>query len=438
MKITINHLFARFSALIFTVLVAFSSHAETSVIDEIAAIVNDEIILKSDLSKRVRTLKTQLTSDGVPLPDDERLTKDVLERMVLDSLQLQIAKKLNISISDDILNETIASMAQKNGISVQNFIQKLNSENINYSRFRSDLSAELLLQRVQQSQVSRRVSISPSDVERFKKAQSTNNDTQYQIAHILLEYGSDADEATRAAIKEKALQMRTDAATQDFAILAQQHSSASSAINGGDLGWRTAAELPSIFKAVTPSMNIGDISEPIETLSGVHIVKLINKISDDVPTTFITEHFTRHILLKTESLSESEKASRKVELEALRNQIINSNNNDRFTELAQKFSDDIGSGAQGGELGWAREGQMVTTFEDVMTSIKLNTVSPVFESQFGWHILEVTERKQTDVTSQVEDNKIRQQIYQQRYQEALQSWLRQLRSDAYVDIKLNS
>ncbi len=401
--------------------------AQTQILDSVVAIVEDDVIMASELRRRLALVQQSLERSGRETPPQDVLVRETLDRLILESIQLQMGQRAGVRISDAQLNDSISRIAARNNMNLEQFRNKLESDGRSYQAMREDVRREFVIQRVQQGNVNQKVQITDEEVENFLQSEEGRKLTaeEYHLVHALLavsgEPGSAEDRA--AAEQVNALYTRIAAGESFDEVL----SGSGLPIQGGDLGWRSRENLPSLFADVAPSLRIGETSAPIRSASGYHLVFLVEKRGGEM---MVQQTKVRHILLKPSAIRSSEE-TRDLARE-LREDIIGG---DDFGELAREYSEDIGSAAEGGDLGWTTPGQMVPEFENMMNSTELNTVSAPFESQFGWHILEVLERRQEDLSSMVVSNRAREMLHQRKYQEELDAWLRKIRDEAFIDIK---
>ncbi len=411
---------------------ASSAWAAAEKIDGIAAIVNDEAITQSELEAETKTVKAQLQQQQSAQPSDAVLQKQVLERLVVIHLKQQLANRNNIVIDDETLNRALSSIAQQNKMSLAQLRNIIERDGFDFNLYRENIRNEILHTRLRQRYVDNRINITSAEIDLFLKQQekSGGSEDEYQLNHILISVPEGAGADTIQAAKQRAQSILDRLAKgEDFAQLAIAESDSQQALSGGDLSWRKLGEIPSLFANAVVEMNKGDVSTLIRNPSGFHIIKLHDKRGGD--RHMVNQSHARHILIKTNELIDDNAALHKIE--ELKSRI---EQGDDFATLAKANSDDKGSAAKGGDLGWASPGQMVPAFEKVMNEIALNKVSEPFQSQFGWHILEVLERRTQDDTDQYRRNIARQQLFERKVSEEEELWLRQLRDEAYVEIRI--
>lgn len=412
----------------------FQSNAYAYVpLDRIVAIVNDDVIMQSELETKVRTIRGQLQQQGSQLPPASILERQVLDKMVQTRIQLQIAERTGIKVGDERLNRTISNIAAENQVSLSQFREILESDGYNYEKFREDIRNEITLSQLRKRQVENRIVVTEKEIDNFLANQEFQGttETEIRIAHILLALPSAATSDEIAQVRQVANQVREDLLSgADFANTAKAVSDGGNAENGGDLGWRKLEDVPSLFADYIPDMKKGDISDLIQSPSGFHIIKISDLRSDE--KNIVQQTHARHILIKPDDLITNEQAREKAE--QLKNRI---ENGDDFALLAKGNSDDPGSTIKGGDLGWQTPGALVPEFQKVMDSMEIGQVSKPFKTDFGWHILEVLERREHDNSESVKRGKARFAIKNRKLEEAMQNWARQLRDEAYVEYRLD-
>jgi len=422
---TINH---RLLVLAFTLL-ASASQAKPVLLDKVVAVVDESVIMQSELDSRVQRVISQ--NRGANLPDQQALQNQVLERLIQESIQLQMADRVGIRISDAQLNEAIERIAARNGMGLAAFRQAMEAEGVSFAIARQQIRSEMLISKVQRIRIGQSIEISDQDIDYFLSSEAGKlaSAAEYELGHILVAIPEDARASDIAAARTKADHLVTQLRNGvDFRTTAITASNGRNALKGGDLGWRKEAQLPGIFANAIPDLEIGGVSSPIKSASGFHIVKVHNKRGGS--TKLVTQSKVRHILISTNELRNAQQA------ETLIHQLYDrSRTGEDFAGLAKEFSDDPGSGSLGGDLGWVSPGDMVPEFDNTMHQTLVGGISAPFQSQFGWHVLTVEDRKQTDIGKQVQRNQVRQLLSSRRFEEELPVWLRKIRAEAYVDIK---
>jgi len=415
-------------------LLSGSASATPQLLDRIIAIVNDEAISATELAAEIETVKLQLNQQRAPIPPAEILKKQVLERLIGIHLQLQLARANNIVVDEDSLNRAIQSIAEQNRMTLRQFRNVLEADGYDFNKFREDIRREMITSRLRQRQIDNRISVSDAEIDQFLAQQqgSEQANDEYHLAHILIAVpeAASSEEIQRAKIKAQTLLEKLQQGAE-FTTLAVTESSGQQALSGGDLGWRKAGQLPTLFANLVPKMKIGEVSQPIRSPSGYHIIKLLDHRSGEQHV--ITQTHARHILLRPNALATEEEV--RAQLQALKVRI---ESGDDFGELAQAHSEDKASAINGGDLGWASPGVMVPQFEEVMAKTPINAISEPFQTQFGWHILQVLERRSYDNTEEFKRNNARRQLIERKIAEEHEIWLRRLRDEAYVEIRLDS
>ncbi len=417
---------------ILTLIATLSAQAEPVKIDGIAAVVNEEAVTLSELDNEIKTVKAQLQQQKSSQPSDAALQRQVLERLIVIHLKQQLADRNNIIIDDETLNRAISSIAKQNNISLAQLRNVIERDSFDFNLYRENIRHEILHTRLRQRYVDNRINITSAEIELFLKQQekSGGNENEYQLNHILISIPEGASAETIQTAKQRAQAILDRLAKgEPFAELAIAESDSQQALSGGDLGWRKLGEIPSLFANIVVDMKKGDVSTLIRNPSGFHIIKLNDERGGE--RHMVNQSHVRHILIKTDEVTDDNAALHKVE--ELKSRI---EQGDDFSLIAKAHSDDKGSATKGGDLGWASPGQMVPAFEKVMNDIAPNKISDPFQSPFGWHILEVLERRTQDDTDQYKRNIARQQLFERKVSEEEELWLRQLRDEAYVEIRI--
>jgi len=401
-------------------------------IDSVVAVVNDDVITRNELDDRVREVVRQLQRQNTPLPAEDVLQKQILERMITDMLQRQYAKENGVRVDDTQLNLAITRIAQQNNFpSLDAFRAKLEADGVDYQRFREEIRGEIISTRLRKREVESKLMISEKDVDDYlaNKARIGSAGEEFHLAHILVVVPEQASAAKIQAARERAEQALSKLnGGADFAQVAASISDAKDALKGGDLGWRSGDTIPPLFMNELQNMKPGQISAVLRSSSGFHILKLLEKRSASAPVV-ITQTHARHILIKTsEIMPEAEAKKRIMEIK----QRIEAGAD--FAEQAKRFSQD-GSAQQGGDLGWLSPGETVPEFEEEMNKLKPGQMG-VVQSQFGWHLIQVLERRNTDVSEQQKREQARIAIGTFKSDELFQDWLRQLRDRAFVEYRL--
>ena len=401
--------------------------AQIEVLDQVVAIVDDDIILASELQERVQGVRSTMESRGVEVPADDVLIRETLDRLILDSIQLQLANRYGVRIPDQQLDEAMTRLARQNGLTLEQFRIALEQSGQSYAAAREGLRDDLAIQRVQQGNVMRNINISEQEIDNFLTTEEGEAMTQpeYQVVQALLSIsrGEDpAEIAAKEAYVDEVLSNIQSGQPFEQAVSGTEPY----AFTGGDLGWRKLGDIPSMFADTVPTLTVGEVAK-VRSSSGFHLVYLADAVGGEQ---LVRQTDVRHILVKpTEVLNEQAAEDLVVELKA------RIEGGEDFGELARQYSDDIGSATEGGNLGWTNPGQMVPEFEATMAGTAEGSISQPFRSEFGWHILEVKARRDKDFSGEVRRNQVAGYIRDQKYQEELDAWLRKIREEAFVDIK---
>ncbi|PID42852.1 MAG: molecular chaperone SurA [Proteobacteria bacterium] len=409
---------------------AVPAHTAT-LLDQVVAIVEDGVVLQSELENRIATIVSRLKAQNTPLPDRKVMREKVLDQLILEQIQLQMARKMGLRVSDAELTDAINSIARRNGYSLKAFARAIESEGITFAQMRQQVRTEMLLGRLQQKRVAGRVRVTDSQVANFLQSAAgrSKTSTEYLLGHILLAFPASP---TTEQIEEKRKEAREIVAKirqgADFRQMAVARSDGHNALQGGVLGWRKESDLPTLATELVPAMSVGEVSDPVQTPSGFHLITVLDKKGGK--SKIVTQYLVRHLLLKENELRSLSEA--KVEIDKLYERI---REGESFAELARSFSEDPISGAEGGLLGWVGPGEMVALFESVMAETPVGVVSAPFKTPFGWHILEVSDTRQKDIGEQVQEGKAREILHRKEFDIQLQKWLREIREEAYVEIK---
>ncbi len=401
--------------------------------DRIVAVVNDEVITETEFRKQFASVLKQVRAQTERPPPEEQLRTQVLERMILAQLQFQLAEKSGIKIDDASLDRAVEGIARQNNLSMEEFRRALEREGYDYGDFRQDLRRDMSITRVRQREVENRINITEQEVDHFLTTQATqgNADAEYRLAHILIAVPEGSSPAQVSAYEKDARDtIARIKGGAEFSAVAMEKSSGQKALEGGDLGWRKLGQLPTLFAEQALAMKIGDLSPPIRSPSGFHIVKLIDKRSVKEERSVIQQALARHILVRPRSATEDYEA--KLRIERLYQRLVNGED---FAALATANSDDKASAINGGDLGWVSPNSMVPEFEEKMNEVAKGAFSKPFESRFGWHIVQVLDRRSQDNTEEMRRDKARGLLRERRIEEEYQQWLRRLRDEAFVEIR---
>ena len=401
--------------------------AQVVPLDSVIAIVDEDIILASEVGERLEQIRASAEQRGITLPDEETVLQETLDRLILESIQLQLADRYGVRVPDAQLDQSMARIAAQNGMTLEQFRDALQQTGQSYAEMRAGLRDELAIQRVQQGSVMRDISITEKEIDNFMMTEEgiALTEPEYRVVQALLPIPR-SDTAEQRTAKEDYVNgvLANILAGADFseAVSVQEPYT----FQGGDLGWRKLSDIPSMFAGIIPSLKAGDTGK-VQSSSGLHLVQLAEARGLE---RLIEQTNVRHILITPNEVLDDE-AARNFVL-GLKERI---DNGEDFTSLAQEHSDDIGSAQEGGELGWTNPGQMVPEFETAMANAEIGVVTEPVRSEFGWHILEVTGRRTEDFAEQVRRNQVANYLREAKYEEELDNWLRKIRDEAFVDIK---
>ena len=438
----------RFSYLLsVSLLVTSSAYAQEKntgkqpvLVDAIVAVVNTDVITFKELDDRIRLVEQRLKRQNTQMPPRDVLQRQLLERMIVTRAQMQMAKESGIRIDDIMLDRAVSRIAEQNQLSLQTFRDQLERDGLSFARFREEVREEITLQRLREREVDNKLQISESEVDNFLAAFAGKSDAGQQelsIAQILVRVPENASPQQIADRRKRAetaaAQLKSGA---DFAKTAASFSDAADALSGGDLGWRSTSRLPQLFVDAVEKLADGDIAPLVRSANGFHVLKLNGRRAVRVMKggsgTMVQQTRARHILIKVNQIVSGTEARRK--LIELRERL--DNKAAKFEELARLYSND-GSASKGGELGWIYPGDTVPEFERAMNALRLGETSQPIESPFGYHLIEVLERKTEEVSRERQRQMARQALREQKLEEAYEDWLRQLRDRAYVEYRLD-
>jgi len=401
-------------------------------LDGIVALVNDGVVLKSELQTETDRIVARLQQQGTQLPPPTILNRQVLDRLIVEQLQLQRAEKLGIQVSDETLNQALANIAQRNNVSLADLPALLAGEGVDYAAYRRDLRQQVTIEQLRQRDVLQRISVSPKEVDAYLARQEGKASLrqEFLLSHILIAVPASAtpDQIEAAQRQVDDLYKRIQA-SEDFANLAVAYSNGQQALEGGSLGWLKGSELPSLFAEVAPGLAKGQVAEPVRNSSGFHLIKLDDRRGGEA----IMENQTRarHILLTTNEILDDSAAQE--QLKAIRERILGGED---FAAVAKAVSEDPQSAVEGGDLGWAGPGNFVPVFEQQMNMLQPNEISQPFRSQFGWHIIQVLERRVYDATADKQKQEAILAIRNSKLGDEVDIWTRRLRDEAFVEYRL--
>ena len=411
-----------------------SEKPATEPLNRIVASVNDGVVLASELWTREVRVISQLQQQQAQLPPRDALRKQVLDRLILENLQLQMAERSGIRVDDETLNNSLRKMASQNNMSLSEFREVLEQDGYDYISFREQFRNQITINRIRQQMVDNRIEVSEQEVDNLLATTSSvsNQNREYHLAHILVSIPEAASpeqvQAAKARAQDILTRLRSGA---DFGQMATAESDGQQALEGGDLGWRKSSQLPSFFTDIVVELKPGDISDPIRSPSGFHIIKLLDTRGGD-QRHLIKQTRARHILLRPDALVTEQQVQTRIA--QLRERIAQGED---FAVLARAHSQDPGSGSKGGDLGWVTPGEMVPEFDKAMDELEPGEISEPVKSRFGWHLIQVQERREQDDTEEHRRNSARESIRQRKTEEELQIWLRRLRDESYVEYHLD-
>ncbi len=412
---------------------ALCSPSQAQSLDRIVAIVEDDVVLERELDNEVAVITNKLRGNNVTIPPEFILKKQVLERMIMDKLQRQLAARSGIQVGEETLRNSVAEIASRNNMSVEAFKQELLSQGMDFKAFEDNLRNEVIINQLRGREIGARVKVTDAEVEHYMETQSKagSNNNQYHLGHILISVSEGASAGSIQKAREKAEQTVSELrGGKDFRETAISVSNDDNALKGGDLGWRNIGQIPTLFTDTVTTMKQGDISDPIRSPSGFHIIKMLE--TEGSAKHIVTKTQVRHILIKTNELIDDTEAQKR--LLALKDRI---RDGDDFATLARAHSEDKGSAVNGGSLDWVGPGALVPQFEEAMNKLGINEISPPVQTQFGWHMIQVLGRQNQDNSSQFKKDRIRDEIRKRKIEEETELWLRRLRDEAYVEIDLD-
>ena len=402
-------------------------------LDGVAAIVNEGVVLKSELNRQASIIIARATAQGMDLPPAHILMEQVLERLIVEEIQMQRAARIGIQVSDQMLNRAISELAQQAGQAFEQLPEILAREGIDYGEYRRDTRKQMILQQLRQIEVTGRISVSPREIQACLADFEDNVvvNSSYRLAHILISIPESATAVQIAEAEEEANLVYShleDGA--DFGQLAIRYSDSQSGLEGGDLGWREGGQLPTLFSDVVVDMSIGDYSRPIRAVSGFHLVKILDLRGVNQKSE-VEQSMVRHILITPNEIIDEETAEQRLQdaLERIRG-------GEEFGEVAKLLSDDTVSANDGGEMGWSDPGSFVPEFEEVANSLELGVISEPFRSRFGWHILEVMNRRTYDNTEDLKEQGCVQRVQNSKLANESELWIRRIRDEAFVDSRI--
>jgi len=415
-------------------LLAYSAWATAAAepLDAIIAVVNDDIVMASEINRMFERVKAESQQQRGDSPPDAALRRQVLERLIVMKIQLQLAAQTGLKVDDDTLNRAVSNIASENGMPLARFREAVERDGYDFAQFREDIRNEIIISRLRQREVSNLVHVSDREIDNYlaTQVQQDTIEMEYRLAHILVATPQAASEEDAEKARKKAEKLlRRVRAGDDFLRMAAENSGDSQALDSGDLGWRKAGEVPTVFSEVVTSLREGEVSDVIGSPSGYHIIKLLGVRSAGEELT-VKQTRARHILIKPSELMSSDDVRER--LHKLKKRI---EAGDDFDDLARSHSEDKATAAKGGDLGWVSPGDLAPKFDEVMGPLSPDGISDPFETELGWHIVQVLQRRDHDNTREALRAKARDAIRQRKIEETGQAWLRRLRDEAYVEYR---
>ncbi len=402
-------------------------------VDGLAAIVNEGVVLKSELNRQTELIALRAQEGGMTLPPDDVLQEQVLERLIVEEIQMQRAQRIGIQISDQQLNAAIGEIARNAGIQLDDMPAVLAEEGIEYGEYRRDMRRQMIMEQLRRIDVVQRISVSPREIQQCVDDLEDNVvvNSDFNLSHILISVPESANvEQFAEAEAEANLVYSQLVAGTEFSELAIRYSDSQTGLEGGSLGWRKGDQLPTLFSSVVGDMQAGDFSQPIRAISGFHLVK-VNELRGVNQKSEIDQMFVRHILVTPNEIIDDETAKQR-----LKDAYERIANGEDFGEVAKLMSDDPGSANDGGETGWTGAGTFVPEFEEVANNAETGVVSEPFRSRFGWHILEVMERRVYDNTEDLKESNCVERVRNGKLANESELWVRRIRDEAFVDIRI--
>nr|WP_026223639.1 peptidylprolyl isomerase [Methylosarcina fibrata] len=405
--------------------------AQAEVLDKIIAVVEDDVILDRELEQEVSVILQRIQNNNTALPPRFVLRKQVLEKMIVDKLQRQLAEKAGVTVSEDTLNRSVGEIARRNNMDAREFRIELERQGMSYESFLENVRNEIIINELRGREIGGRIKVTDQEVQHYLETQDQGGTEaeQYHLGHILIavKEGASSSEIQQASSKAESLVTKLRAG-EDFTQTAISSSDDGNALKGGDLGWRSVGDVPTLFVDHVKTMATGDIAGPIRSPSGYHIIKMLDK-KGAMDHQMVTKTKVRHILIKTNELVDDNEARNR--LLALKERV---DNGEDFGALARSHSDDKGSALKGGSLDWVSPGDLVKPFEEAMEKLSINEISDPVQTQFGWHLIQVLGRENKDNSVEYRKNMATDAIRKRKIEEETELWLRRLRDEAYVEI----
>ena len=402
-------------------------------LDRVIAVVNEGVVLQSQLDQQSALIAERLRSQGTQLPPADVIRQQVLERLILQEIQVQRAGRIGVQVSDEMLNEALRDVARRNSIDFEQMPQALEQQGIDYASYREEMRREIMLSMLRQRDVFPRIYVSPRELEQAleREASQAGVNTEYDVSHILLSLAESATSDEMAAVEKLAREIHDRAAGgEDFGQLALAYSKAQSALERGKLGWRRMGQLPQFIGDLVAKMNPGDVSEPVRTPTGFHLVRLDGTRGGDSGPVMVEQLHARHILMRPNEVQDD--ATTRQRLVAIRDRILAGED---FEALASVTSEDPGSASRGGDLGWTSPGTFDPAFDEALAGLEPDQISEPFRTQFGWHIVQLLGRRTHDQSDELRRQRVLTALRESKVDEETELWLRRLRDEAYVEIR---
>ena len=402
------------------------------VLDRAVAIVNDGIVTESDLQEQMAMIEARLKEQNTALPPPDVMRKQVLDRLIIQEVQLQRAERIGLKITDDQVNEQLADIAKRNNMPLARLPAELAKQGVEYAAFRDNMRKEMTLQRLRQKDVLGKINITPRELEQFLERQKKmpSETDEYNVSHILLAIPPEATQTQVKEVEKLAEQIYTRSQDEDFGRLAVAYSNSQTALEGGSLGWRKGPELPTVLAEIVVGLKPGQVSRPMVTPTGYHLVKL-NEVRSTDGSHIEDQVHARHILMRPDELQDD--ATVRQRLADVRQRVLKG---EEFAAFASSMSADSSSAVNGGDLGWSGPGSFVPEFEATLARLKDNEISEPFHTEFGWHIVQVLGRRQFDTTEESQRGRALRQLRESKVDEETELWLRRLRDEAFVETDL--
>lgn len=406
--------------------------AQGQQIDRVIAIVDDSVVLSSELETRVEDVKARFADQPQQLPPDDELREQLLERLIIETIQLQLAQRYGINPTDAQVNQSLAQMANSQGTSPEEVISEMQAQGESVTSFMRGIRRELTIQQLQQAAVNDRINITDAEIDNFLRSTEGQfwQSPSLNLQHIQINLSSNAVPGQVASAQNTANAVIENLeAGEPFEAMAVQYSNGPTALDGGNIGWRRSMEFPQEIREALEATEIGGYTEPVRSSGGIHIFKILDERGGMSQEQMVEQTKTRHILLMPNEIRNSEETREMAE--NLRQRVLDG---ESFEDLAAEYSEDISNSLKGGDLGWVMPGQMVPPFEAAMNATEVGEVSPPVETRYGWHILLVEDRREEDMSDNIIRNQAYGVLHNQRFPEELDLWLREIRGDAFVSI----